>query len=72
VENEGLVGDEPDASIGHVRIESLPASAQDLREGHLYSERGAIGSVGSHRLDDVSHGQDAGLEQDLVPPRPAG
>src|SRR5450756_2519037 len=74
-EREPLPAEQLDAGLGHLRVVETAAVLLDLLERRVDAQGRAVGPVRGHGLDDVGHGEDARLEDDLVAgkaPRVAG
>lgn len=59
--------EDPQTGIHHILIELMAAHLDDLLHGTGNAEGGAIGAVRGHGFDDIGNGEDAGLQQDLIP-----
>ncbi len=59
--------EDPQTGIHHILIELMAAHLDDLLPGLGNAEGGAIGAIRGHGFDDIGDGEDAGLQQDLIP-----
>jgi len=71
-EREPLLADERDGGLASCRIVTSACSVLELGHGHFDRQRGPVGPVADHRLDDVGDCQDACLCRISPSRRPAG
>ena len=71
-EGKALLLDHAQAGRNDPGIELDPGVLTDLGQGRLHAQRGTVGPMRAHRLDDVGHGKDPGFQQGVFAEEPPG